>query len=443
MPSAREPQPFAYPGYTAEQIEALEHYQRKTRQVSNEGYDRRLLQSCGKPSTTLSAAECDNTPTDENGPVVYTCPTGQHFIAYRYHEPRDTPWPRTDDNEPPQQLHIRKRKTHFNKIRQEHNASPRVVAEDSAKHVFLSSPNAPSPKILSSIDRDSERPLNNAHHSHPPNKIRRTVPEAHPSSKPSTSKPAQICSATGEISGKSIFGSAPSCTAVANAATAAAGGDLHHADGFTKTPRPCAPPGETVLHDADGALDLCSRLPRVRLVRPEFAAVPKGRQCSFGCVREEGSGECSERRKASSCSTVIHASGERKSSNRQVSTSFVDHHPQQARASSNERCAWIFSTIASLLLDYAKGIQARLPGWIAVVGETLCSIAPGDKEDVQVRERLEAFKALVSLLGHALAVCMALAMAWKVTVAVLNLLEVVLWPLAVPVRIVRFVVGLG
>ncbi|KAF2161876.1 hypothetical protein M409DRAFT_58657 [Zasmidium cellare ATCC 36951] len=432
MPSAREPQPFAYPGYTAEQIEALEHYQRKTRQVSNEGYDRRLLQNCGKPSTTLSAAECDNTPTtDENGPVVYTCPTGQHFFAYRYHDPRDgTTWP---DSEPPQ-LHVRKRKTPIDKIRQELTTSPRVEAQEEAKHVFLTSPFTPSPKITTttSIDRNAQT-------------IRRSVPssEAHPSSNSCTSKHAQICSATGEISGKSIFGSAPSCTNVANAATAAAaGGDLYHADGVTKTP---SAPGETVpdAHAAAATWDLCGRLPRVRLVRPELAAVPRGRRqrqetrgCSLGCR----GGECIETRKASSCSTVICTAGDEESNSRQVSTSFVDPLTQQARASSNDSRARILYALATLLLDYARGFQARLPGWIAVVVETLCALAlaPGDQEDLQVKERLELFKASVSLLGHGLAVCAALAMVWKVGVVVVSLVEVLLWPLAVPVRVLRY-----
>ena len=43
MPSAREPQPFAYPGYSAKQIEAAEFYKRKARRVSSEGYDKRIL----------------------------------------------------------------------------------------------------------------------------------------------------------------------------------------------------------------------------------------------------------------------------------------------------------------------------------------------------------------------------------------------------------------
>lgn len=44
MPSAQEPQPYAYPGYSAKQIQAAEFYKRKSRKVSSDGYDKRLIQ---------------------------------------------------------------------------------------------------------------------------------------------------------------------------------------------------------------------------------------------------------------------------------------------------------------------------------------------------------------------------------------------------------------
>ncbi|KAK6419747.1 hypothetical protein LTR95_017022, partial [Oleoguttula sp. CCFEE 5521] len=43
MPSAREPQPYIYPGRSAKEIEAYEHYRRTTRKVSGEGWDPRRL----------------------------------------------------------------------------------------------------------------------------------------------------------------------------------------------------------------------------------------------------------------------------------------------------------------------------------------------------------------------------------------------------------------
>lgn len=95
-----------------------------------------------------------------------------------------------------------------------------------------------------------------------------------------------------------------------------------------------------------------------------------------------------------------------------------------------------------MLTDLTKFVQARLPEWIDVVREmfNLCFVVP---HDAPAKEKLAAFRALVSLLGQALAVCIALAVVWKVSVAAVGLVELVMWPLAVPVRILRFVVGLG
>lgn len=55
MPSAREPQPYAYPGRSAEEIQAFEHYKRKARKSSGEGWDQRCVQSGGirKPSAEM------------------------------------------------------------------------------------------------------------------------------------------------------------------------------------------------------------------------------------------------------------------------------------------------------------------------------------------------------------------------------------------------------
>jgi hypothetical protein len=43
MPSAREPQPYAFPGRSAEEIEAYEHYKQKARKTSGDGWDQRRV----------------------------------------------------------------------------------------------------------------------------------------------------------------------------------------------------------------------------------------------------------------------------------------------------------------------------------------------------------------------------------------------------------------
>lgn len=47
MPSAREPQPYAFPGRSSQEIQAFEHYRRKARKTSGDGWDQRCVQSRG------------------------------------------------------------------------------------------------------------------------------------------------------------------------------------------------------------------------------------------------------------------------------------------------------------------------------------------------------------------------------------------------------------
>lgn len=47
MPSAREPQPYAFPGRSAQEIQAFEHYKRKARKTSGDGWDQRCMQNGG------------------------------------------------------------------------------------------------------------------------------------------------------------------------------------------------------------------------------------------------------------------------------------------------------------------------------------------------------------------------------------------------------------
>lgn len=47
MPSAREPQPYAFPGRSAQEIQTFEHYKRKARKTSGDGWDQRCVQNGG------------------------------------------------------------------------------------------------------------------------------------------------------------------------------------------------------------------------------------------------------------------------------------------------------------------------------------------------------------------------------------------------------------
>lgn len=50
MPSAQEPQPYAFPGCSAREIQAFAHYKDKARRASREGYDQRILQAARQAS---------------------------------------------------------------------------------------------------------------------------------------------------------------------------------------------------------------------------------------------------------------------------------------------------------------------------------------------------------------------------------------------------------
>lgn len=80
MPTANEPQPYAYPGYTSKQIEAFEHYKAKTTRVSSEGYDQRVLSAafqacpgadCAVSGVTDSSLDLQNgVAADDGGPYA-------------------------------------------------------------------------------------------------------------------------------------------------------------------------------------------------------------------------------------------------------------------------------------------------------------------------------------------------------------------------------------
>ncbi|CAK4031990.1 Hypothetical predicted protein [Lecanosticta acicola] len=407
MPSAREPQPFAYPGYSAEQIEAYEHYMDKSRRVSNEGYDRRLLHASNFSSDSpTSDAAHGSLGFVEAGDGLVVCPiTGQYFRAYRDIS--------NGDIADPPSIAVRKRHAKVDRIKQQDKDEAHKHI-DGAKSGVLFAPFA-SPKTPA-----TGRPFKKQVEGFP-----KSSPDAYPDT-----KHAQICSATGAISGDKVVGSAPSARSVAN-------GDHYHEliDCKRKKTLPRLPP------DSDPSSEVSSdlrKLPRVRLVRPECAALPQchhqderrrsndgGRQCALGCEREASNGECVGKRN-SSTSTV-----------RRISP--LENEPstpppkEQAAASSPHSDAEIALSIFEALLRFIMHIEIPKSGQMG----TLMS------SDVPTKDRVEALKAVVSVAAHALAICTILAMLWKLGSAAMHLLEVLLWPLEVPFRVFRWLTGCG
>jgi hypothetical protein len=67
MPSAREPQPYAFPGRSAQEIQAFEHYKRKARKTSGEGWDQRCVQSGGIRKSSATEDERGRKRIPSNG----------------------------------------------------------------------------------------------------------------------------------------------------------------------------------------------------------------------------------------------------------------------------------------------------------------------------------------------------------------------------------------
>lgn len=71
MPSAREPQPYAFPGRSAQEIQAFEHYRRKARKTSGDGWDQRCVQNGGIRKSSATDCERGRKRTSSNGMPGY------------------------------------------------------------------------------------------------------------------------------------------------------------------------------------------------------------------------------------------------------------------------------------------------------------------------------------------------------------------------------------
>ncbi|EME79139.1 uncharacterized protein MYCFIDRAFT_177791 [Pseudocercospora fijiensis CIRAD86] len=406
MPSAREPQPFSYPGYTAEQIDALEHYRRKARRVSSDGYDRRLFhgQSLCKVYTDCHECTCEDQHVTDARPLP-----DRQFIPYSDDCYQDRTY---EDVEPPI-LVVRKRPNPRTTRMTHHNADEAIRVSDNHDHNSKKSPLLP-PRI------PKTPPVNNrrGHHQYASTS---TCVEASPPKHSATFENRETLQ-----NFKSSMDSAPRSNPVANLHTGSLPGDQYYSDDDNNNKKNCALPSRQPPESS-----LLTRLPKVRLVKPEHAAIPKSsrkssgdRQCSFGCRRDGNSGECGEtRRRKVSDATVV----------RQSSVLF--HGPTPGPSSKDRD-----KDIAEMILEYVTSALRYLGSLQVPRIDTLELLKD---PDVSTREKAEALKTVLSLAGHALAVCTMLAMLWQLGAAVIHLLEVVFWPLAVPVRMLRWIVGVG
>lgn len=404
MPSAREPQPFAYPGYTAEQIEALEHYRDKARRVSSEGYDRRRF-----PSGQANVASTEDHE-------------GAYANCSRFHDRSFTPYNACDE-EPtipaPPTLTVRKRDNLNVKISRilhcgqpaQDTAAPTAVA-DQVQVTAIVTPSSPQPSATYCPDNSIKvQGDDNELHGRSPAAPRR-----------SRKQYAQRSSAAADHKVCMDKCSAPrttpdiACDTYVGCRSASALDDNSFAHDSTSS--------RCVFAGSESVPDL-RHLPRVRLVKPELAAVPRAaaasgrisnRQCSLGCERDGQSGACVQRRVGSTGSVIRSTSLFEKPSSLQ---------------SEGEKVEYLEQLLDYLLLflRYLGSLQMPRVGLIELLQDP----------EVSTKDKVEALKAILSLAGHALAVCTLLAMIWKLGTSLLQFFEVVLWPFVLPLRMVKWI----
>lgn len=83
MPSAREPQPYAFPGRSAEEIQAYEHYKQKARKTSGDGWDQRCVQNGGIKKTSATEYERGRKRVMSGGVMPGQFPTRDRTVIRR------------------------------------------------------------------------------------------------------------------------------------------------------------------------------------------------------------------------------------------------------------------------------------------------------------------------------------------------------------------------
>lgn len=325
MPSAREPQPYAYPGRSAEEIQAFEHYKSKARKTSGEGWDQRRLPSGG---IRKSSAEIG----------------GRHNVTRRVSAGEHEKQHRKKANGGPLPIHISKRR------------DGTVVRHGGIANL----------EVIDGI----------------------ALP---------------------------------------------VGGDVYPtAASFAPYSSPKTPARRTSgRHKANAPITHLSQLPKLHFVHPELASLPlpklrrqcnqtSSRACSLGCESSPNSGTCP-----------------------QLTHSPQHPHPLFPR-NDEDRDGLQFpldhaTALLSYLLAALRAAHEHFSGMVYIRIPTPAMVATLTSPDASVGEKLSASKELLTLAGQVVGVLVAVSVVWKVLDAVAGVLCLVVWPLAVPLRLVWWV----
>lgn len=372
MPSAQEPQPFAYPGYSSKQIEAAEFYKRKARRGSSEGYDKRILHGSRQCSAESKASHSGGIRK-----VSFRKPC-QKAVSSHHTQFRETESPVYHGG------HIIVAKRRVGR----HEFDNTDVEDDCRAGADLHATTfAPfrSPKTPMVRDRDD------------------TDKEMHASQAP------RYCDVQNMHS-------------------------IHRKPVSTQQ-------GSSICHGND-----LKSLPQIALIHPAFAALPRShphrqrqdpegeRKCSFGCVKDPDSDVCVERRTPSTsllCSGTTPLFDQRNEARSKSFDGGQEGHDEQAPPPFLEHLA-----VASIsIFDACRSVIAPLIPRITAMDALRADQTP--------QQKLAAMKQLLATAGQAMVFVAIAATLWRVGSAVVQISEIVFWPIIVPFRIVGWLGGLG
>ena len=392
MPSAHEPQPYAYPGYSAKQIEAFEHYKRKARRTSGEGYDQRVLHNILQTSASGGGSGVRKVSTGRGSPHV---PAGHISVARgraRVNGDQDG----------------------------RHEESCCGGAElNAAAFAPFSSPRTPALR---------------------PNEELALAME--------TFSPTLKCenSASGTVHRKPVD-SAPQ--AIASTTAHSQSGVAPQHDDQRRTPLP-----HSLIHSGhDPRAGDLRHLPRVALVHPALASVPlvhplrpsgdsRARKCSLGCVRNLERDICTGRRLifsdfAPTTQRTLFENGSAHSVNR-TSGSRVQDRDGSMDMQNSQRSEQILEALSTAVVSVIGASRhLQLPTPRIVVLDVLRA------DDTTPQQKAAALKTIISSAGQALAIITATAMLRQVGSAIIQVAEIIFWPLTVPLKILQWLAGAG
>jgi len=347
MPSAQEPQPYAYPGRTAKEIEVFEHYRSKARKTSGEGWDQGCVHSGGIRKTSADAGGGGGGVRRTSGGVARRNVSGEHAQAL-----------------------LRRDITAIRHPIQAHE----LETMDGAAFAPYQSPKTPARKTSVGCARPM-RPMQ-------------------------TVRPIQHQPIPRKPIGTAI--------------------DALAADGQLSDILPQV----NIRHPALASLPMAKLRPATQ--HPQTITSTQGtkRKCSLGCA--DGICQPLTPTKHNTSDGIIF---ERRAPE-QVDLASLDLLSLAAQAYTHLK-----PTLTCLLASakhFAASLDIKLP--------QLAPIAALRAKHSTPQQKVDALRSLLALGGQILAVLVGVSIAWKLCVAVGQVLALVLWPLVVPLRILRWIV---